>query len=220
MALGDIPAPTPLGFNLAEPVVKILSNGAVYVKFKGNPANFAPVTVYNAKDGMVATHSENTPANRYVHRDGQLYTIDDESRGIDIRPDDKFKPFFVPGGYTFAGNGEEEWGGKILSYEDAMNADGMTLRLMFDGGQLAAIRVKQAESEGFSPAFPFVLDFGGKVKDSVFEIPEGYTVRKSIEQMKEDAKRGIEPDDPVDRLALQMSLSEDERLEKEKKERA
>jgi len=37
-------------------------------------------------------------------------------------------------------------------------------------------------------------------------------VRRTLMQMKQDALEGIMPDDPVDRLAVELMLQEDARL--------
>ena len=48
-------------FELARSAVDILPTGTFYVKYSYRPESFSPVTVYNVKDGMVATYSEKAP---------------------------------------------------------------------------------------------------------------------------------------------------------------
>jgi hypothetical protein len=160
-----------------------------------------------------------------------LYVSDDKETLMQIHPV-KISSAFAPGAYRFAGSGEETKDGKTFQYEDAEYFDGSAvLRLTFGGGKLESIVRTVQPGGGVTHRFPFITEFGPGVLDlhanalvrsvpdggdRLFEIPEGYEVRKTIQQLKEEAKQGKKPDDPMDKLALQMSLSEDERLERER----
>jgi hypothetical protein len=219
-------------FDLAKPVVEILSKGTFYVKYKKmKNITFDPATVYNKRPGMTVTYSEKQPNVRYVDRDDKIYTIDDKSKIMEIRSFGGKTPFtFEPRVYQFAGSGEETTDGKTYSYEDASYSDGdLILRLVFDDGKLDAIRLVQPDGENLY-MFPAVMEFGSgaldlyrsadlrlfESGDGLFEIPKDYEVRKTLQQLKEDAKQGKMPDNPEDKIAVQLSLSEDERLERER----
>lgn len=226
-------------FDLAKSVVDILSTGAYYVKYRENPANFVPVRVYSVKDGMVATYLEKNSQHRDLSRGGDLYRIDDQSKIMEIHEGRGNPSMFGSAPYTFAGRGEKEEGDQVLRYEEAVMDDGRMLRFFFSdsettpspafddfwtmmrsfsgGSALAQIEIVSSDGRGF---LLFITEFGAIVTDNrVFNVPQWYDVRKTFQQLKQDAQEGIMPDDPVDRLMIQMSISEDERLKRAAEER-
>jgi hypothetical protein len=218
-------------FDLAKPVVEILSKGTFYVKYRmRKDMTFLLPTVYNKRPGMEVSYSEGQPNVRFLTRDGLVYSIDDEAKITEIRPRVGETFTFEPRAYQFAGSGEETTDGKTYRYEDAAYSGGdAVLRLVFDGGKLDAVRTVQPDGK-ISYPFPVVLEFGSGALDlyrnaalrlpdngdRLFEIPKDYEVRKSLQQMKEEAKEGKMPDNPPDKIAVQLALSDDERLERER----
>jgi hypothetical protein len=212
------PAEADEGFKLAKDVIDILSKGTFRLEFRTHPTlPVAPVRVYNVKGGVSGEYTKQNADYRSVYSGGQLYSIDDKSKVMEIRPvtDSLSDALPAPGDFRFAGRGEEQSGGKKLPYEDATDSKGVTWRFVFDGAKLAAIE-RKASDGAFRLVYPAVQNFSAGAEAGKLEIPKGYTVRKTLERMKEDAAKGIWPDDPVDKLALQTALSEDERIKNER----
>jgi hypothetical protein len=209
------------GFELAKSVVDALSSGTYSFSYKNNPASFAPITVYSTKDGMVVTYSERQPHPRHLSRDGDLYVINDSNRIMEIHEGrgQPPMPFFGAGPYKFAGRGEETEEEKTLRFEEAAMDDGTKLRFFFEDSEqllffkipvLARIEVFTPGSEEARAVF-FTAMFSDQVQDRLFEVPTNYELRKTLQQLKQDAAEGKMPDDPVDRMVIQMLLSEDAR---------
>ena len=170
------------GFELAKSVVDALSAGTYYLKYRQNPADFAPVTVYNVKDGMVVSFSERVPQPRNLSRDGDWYVINDDNKIMEIYEGRATPPMFGRGPYVFAGRGEKTEGDKTLRYEEAVLGDGTTVRFFFEDtvryllkvSVLSQIELTRPGAE--RSAFFFVTEFGASVRDSLFDVPKYYTV--------------------------------------------
>ena len=199
------------GFELAKPVVNALSAGTYHVKYRNNPANFVPVTVYNVKGGMVVTYLEMQAHVRRLSRDGDLYVIDDKIQIMEVYQGRAVVPLmFGRGPYTFAGKGEKVMEGKALRYEEAVADDGVTLRFFFEDSKSLFSRspvlsvIEAIRPEGKGRALFFITGFTSLVQDKQFEVPKEYTVRKTLQQLREDADKGKMPDDPVDKMLLDI----------------
>ncbi|MCL1940944.1 MAG: ankyrin repeat domain-containing protein [Synergistaceae bacterium] len=207
-------APEEEGFDLARSVVDILSTGTYYLKYSYRPESFNPVTVYNVKDGMVVAYSEKVPQTRSLYLGGDLYVISDASRTMEIYEEHSVPKMLGRAPYKFTGRGEEEVWDKILPYEEASADDGTTLRFFFDGSKLTAIKIATTDGKGALFFIPHELlrpGFGAQVADRLFEVPKSYTVRKSFEQMKREAREGIMPDNPADRILIETWLADEAR---------
>ena len=203
-------APAAEDFALAKSVVDALSSGTYQLKYRQNPANVVPITVYSAKDGMVVSFSEKQPQVRNLYRDDSLYVISDTARLMDVHQGRASSPIFGRGPYSFAGRGEETEGDKTLHWEKAALNDGITLRFLFAGSSLNRIELLRPNVKG---THFFITGFSARVNDRLFDVPP-YEVRKSLQQLKEEAKAGKMPDNPADRMAVQLMLEEEARKKK------
>ena len=194
-------------FTLAKPVIDALSSGTYQLKYRQNPANFVPVTVYSVKDGMVVSFSEKQPQVRNLYRDDTLYVISDTSRSMDVHQGRTASPIFGRGPYNFAGRGEDTEKDKTLRWEKATLNDGITLRFLFAGSALNRIELLRPDAKG---VHFFITGFRATVNDRLFEVP-AYEVRKSLQQLKEEAQAGKMPNNPADRMAVQLMLEKEAR---------
>ena len=197
-------------FVLAKSVIDALSSGTYQLKYRQNPANFVPIKVYSVKDGMVVEFSEKQPQTRHLHRDDTWYVISDTARSMDVHQGRANSPIFGRGPYSFAGRGEETEGDKTLHWEKAALNDGITLRFLFVGSSLNRIERLRPNGKG---AHFFITGFSARVNDWLFDVP-AYEVRKSLQQLKEEAKAGKMPDNPADRMAVQLMLEDEARKKK------
>ncbi|MCL2045322.1 MAG: hypothetical protein FWG88_02930 [Oscillospiraceae bacterium] len=162
----------------AEPFIAIFDSGEYY--FKGTVAveDIETIVQTYIKDEKVAVVMEVEGLNMRVLVDGSLvYIISDDEESAMVMDVSMF------GGnldtyevetedLVYIGTGTAEFNGRVMRFDEYSSGDSIVMQFFMEGNNLSGIRTI---TEGIE-ADLVILEFSGIVPDSVFEIPDHYTI--------------------------------------------